>query len=217
MLDHVIRRVAPDGSRDIEAIFDGEHVAYGAVGFKNGANDSNEQKRGIREKFSSDLASALTVKPDLKVFAFLTNLQFTMGEQTQMKNEARKGGIEHCDILDRERLRIELDSPSGFFIRFQHLSVPLSEAEQASFLARYGEQIQDVVSTGFQRIERTLNRILFLQEAGDVLNSVFVQFRLRKSYPAGEIGHFRSFVSISLRAIKYDILGIWFGSTDKSN
>lgn len=206
-----------DGGRDIEAIFDGDGVAYGAVGFQNGANDSHDQKRSIRAKFSSDLTSALAARPDLKVFIFLTNLHFTIGEQSEMKDEARQRGIEQCDILDRERLRIELDSPGGFFIRFQHLGIPLSEAEQASFLARYGERIQEVVSTGFQRIERTLNRILFLNEAADVLDGIYVRFQLKKSYSAVEIGHFRAFVDIMLHAIKHDILMIWFGSSDKSN
>lgn len=206
----------PDGGRDIEGVFDGEYVAYGAVGFHNGANDSDEQKKRIRSKFSSDLRSALTAKPDLRVFAFLTNLHFTMGEQSAMKEEARSAGVDHCDVFDRERLRIELDSPSGFFVRFQHLGIPLSEAEQASFLSRYGDRIQEVVSTGFQRIERTLNRILFLQEAGNVLDGISVHFRLRKSYTAAEVGHFRAFVSVYLRAIKHDILAIWFGASDKS-
>lgn len=207
----------PDGGRDIEAMFDGGRLAYGAVGFQNSANDSDEQKKKIRTKFSSDLSSALAAKPDLKVFAFLTNLHFTMGEQSEMKDEAHQRGIEHCDILDRERLRIELDSPSGFFIRFQYLSIPLSEAEQASFLARYGEQIQQVVSTGFQRMERTLSRILFLQEAADVLGAIHVRFQLKTSYPAVEIGHFRAFVHIVLREIKHDIHEIVFGVSDKSD
>lgn len=206
----------PDGGRDIEAIYDGSHVAYGAVGFHNGANDSGEQKRQIRAKFTSDLASAMGAKSDLKVFVFLTNLQFTMGEQAGMKEEAQKAGIETCDILDRERLRIELDSAGGFFIRFQYLQIPLSEAEQASFLAHYGDRIQEVVSTGFQRIERTLSRILFLQEAADVLDGIYVRFRLKESYPASDIGHFRAFVRLYLRAVTHDILGLWFGSTDKS-
>lgn len=126
----------PDGGRDIEAVYDGDRTAFGAVGFQNSANDSAEQKKNIRAKYSSDLASALAARPELKVFAFLTNLHLTMGEQTDMKDEARRLGIEHCDILDRERLRIELDSPSGFFIRFQYLAIPLSGAEQTSFLAR---------------------------------------------------------------------------------
>ena len=207
----------PDGGRDIEAIFDSDRGVYGAVGFQNGASDSDDQKRTIRKKFSDDLTSALSAKPDLKVFTFMTNLRFTMGELSQMKEEAHKRGIEHCDILDRERLRIELDLPSGFFIRFQYLAIPLSEAEQASFLAQYGDRIQEVVSTGFQRVERTLNRILFLLEAADVLEGVVVRFQLKKSYAADEIVHFRAFVLIQLRAITHDILTIWFGSSDKPN
>ena len=82
----------PDGGRDIEAVFDGERIAYGAVGFQNGGNDSDEQKKQIRGKFSRDLKSALTAKSDLKVFPFLTNLNFTMGEQSAMKEEALKPG-----------------------------------------------------------------------------------------------------------------------------
>jgi hypothetical protein len=207
----------PDGGRDIEAIFDADRLAYGAVGFLNSANDSDEQKRKIRTKFSEDLVSALRAKPGLKAFAFLTNLRLTMGELSEMKGEAHRSGIEYCDILDRERLRIELDSPSGFFIRFQHLSIPLSEAEQASFLAQYGDRIQDVVSTGFQRIERTLNRIMFLHESADVLEGVVVRFQLKQSYAANEIAHFRAFVLIQLRAITHDIFTIWFGSSDKAD
>lgn len=49
----------PDGGRDIEAVLNGDCAAYGAVGFHNSANDSNDPKKRIRAKFSSDLASAL--------------------------------------------------------------------------------------------------------------------------------------------------------------
>jgi hypothetical protein len=206
----------PDGGRDIEALFEGDRVTFGAVGFANSANDSPEQKRVIRSKFSSDLDSAFSAEPKIKAFVFLTNLHFTMGEQQEMKEEARSRGIEHCDVLDRERLRIELDSPAGFFIRFQYLDIPLSEAEQASFLSRYGDRIQEVVSTGFERVERTLNRILFLQEAGDVLDGIYVRFSLKQPYPADQIGHFRAFVHVLLRAIKHDIVAIWFGSSDRA-
>lgn len=207
----------PDGGRDIEGLFDGSRIVYGAVGFQNGANDSAEQKRKVKAKFASDLKSALNAKPDLKVFAFLTNVRLTTGEQSRLIATARKTGIEHCDVIDRERLRIELDSPAGYFLRFQHLHIPLSEAEQASFLARYGDRIQEVVATGFQRIERTLNRVLFLQESADVLFGVYVRFQLKESYSASDIGHFRAFVSLSLRAIKHNIVSVLFGSADKSN
>jgi hypothetical protein len=102
-------------------------------------------------------------------------------------------------------------------VRFQYLDIPLSEAEQASFLAQYGDRIQEVVSTGFQRIERSLNRILFLHEAGDVLQGIHVRFQLKESYPATEVGHFRAFVSLFLHAVKHDILMMLFGSSDKTN
>lgn len=204
-----------DGGRDIEAIFDNDRIAYGAVGFTNSANDSSEQKKRIRKKYSADLKSALVAKSDLKVFVFFTNVHLTVGEKTEMESEARQAGIAHLDVFDRERLRIELDSPSGFFVRFQYLRIPLSEAEQASFLARYGDRIQEVVSTGFERIERTLGRILFLQESADVLDGVSVCFHLKRPYAADEINHFRAFVTLQLRAVKHDILSIWFGSSDK--
>ena len=163
-----------DGRRDIDAVFDGQFVAYGAVGFANGANNSKEQKKTIRKKFSDDLASALNTKPDLKIFAFLTNLHFTMGEQTQMKKEARKRGIEHCDVLERERLRIALDLPSGFFIRFQYLDIPLSRlSRQASshntaIVSRRSSQPdfrgsteRSIASFSFRRLPTYLTVLLF--------------------------------------------------------
>ena len=207
----------PDGGRDIEATYNNNREAYGAVGFINGANDSPVQNRKIRKKFRDDLASALATNPQLKVFAFLTNLHFTVGEQESLKIEAKKKGIEHCDILDRERIRIELDSPSGFFIRFQYLSIALSEAEQASFLAKYGDQIQDVVTSGFQRVEKTLKRLLFLSESSDVLRYITFRFIMKESYPANNIGHFRAFVYLTLREIKHNIFSIWFGSSDRAD
>lgn len=205
----------PDGGRDIEAVYDGERVAYGAVGFVNGANDGEDQKKKIRNKFSDDLKAALKAKPDLKVFVFMTNLHLSAGEQESLVAQAKNVGIEHCQVLERERLRIELDSPAGFFIRFQYLGIELSGADQASFLSRYGDRIHEVVSTGFGRIERTLNRILFLQESADVLQTLYVRFQLKENYPAAEIGHFRAFVMLQLRAITHGIFDITFGSSDR--
>ena len=101
-----------------------------------------------------------------------------------MKEEARKAGIGHCDILDRERLRIELDSPAGFFIRFQHLTIPSPRPSKRAFSPGMVTVSRRSSSTGFQRIERTLGRILFLQESADVLDGISVRFRLKQSYPS---------------------------------
>lgn len=129
--------VACVAGRDIEAMFYTGRPAYGAVGFANGANDPGEQKTATRREFASDLASVVTTNPNLKVFAFLTNVHFTMGEQDAMKQETKAAKIERCDVLDRKRLRIASDSPAEFFIRFRDFGILLSEAEQASFLSRY--------------------------------------------------------------------------------
>jgi hypothetical protein len=210
-------RGGPDGGRDIEAFFRDELLAYGAVGFVNQANDSKEQKKTISEKFTSDLDSALDSKEKPNVFVFFTNVNLTVGEKDALVDKARRRGITHCEILDRERLRITLDSPDGFSLRFQYLNITLSEEEQASFFARWGDDIQSVISTGFQRIEGTLNRLLFLQESTDPLNHLTLSFELKEKYSADEIGHFRLFCTMFLKEPKQKIFEIIFGSSDKSN
>lgn len=210
-------RGGPDGGRDIEATFRQEQRAYGAVGFVNQANDSDEQKKSIKGKFKSDLESALNADPKPTVFVFLTNINLTIGEKEALVQHAKAAGLVYCEIIDRERLRISLDSPDGFSIRFQYLGLPLSEEEQASFFAKWGDDIQSVISTGFQRLEKTLDRVLFLQEASDVMTSLTLAFELDRTYTAGEIGHFRAFCSMYLKEPKHKIFSILFGSSDKSN
>ena len=119
-------------------------------------------------------------------------------------------------IFDRERLRIALDNADGFALRFQILGRRLSDAEQATFFAKWGDDIQSLVSTGFQRLERSLDRLLFLSEANDVLDSLCIHFELDRIYKAEEIGHFRSFCHLFLREIKHNIISVLFGSTDRA-
>lgn len=206
-----------DGGRDIEAMYREDQIAYGAVGFVNQANDSEEQKKTIRAKFDSDLNSAISAEKRPSVFIFFTNINLTIGEKENLIAKAKKSEILFCEILDRERLRIALDSPDGFSIRFQYLNISLSEEEQASFFARWGDDIQSVISTGFQRIENILNRVLFFQESTDTLAHLTLSFELDKKYTAEEIGHFRLFCSMCLKEPKHKILSILFGSSDKSN
>lgn len=209
-------RGGPDGGRDIEAIFRHEQHAFAAIGFINQADDSEEKKKRIQGKFRDDLQSALDANPVPSAFFFLTNINFTVGEKDSLTLEAKAKGFGYCEIFDRERLRISLDSPDGFSIRFQYLGIPLSEEEQASFFAKWGDDIHSVISTGFQRIESTLDRVLFLQEASDVMASLVIGFELDRIYTADEIGHFRAFCSMYLKEPKHKILSVIFGSSDKS-
>ena len=210
-------RGGPDGGRDIQALYRENEISFGAIGFVNQANDSKEQKKINKKKFLADLKNAISANKDLTVFVFFTNINLTIGEKDIFIMQAKKEGILTCDIFDRERIRIILDSPDGFSIRFQYLNISLSEAEQASFFSRWGDDIQSVISSGFQKIESTFNRVLFLQEATEPIDNLTISFELDKIYDAEEIGHFRSFVQLTLKEPKHNIFSLLFGSTDKSS
>ena len=209
-------RGGPDGGRDIEARYRNEELTFGAVGFMNQANNSAEQKKVVQKKFKDDLDVALANDPKPRVFVFFTNNNFTVGEKDSLISIAKSKGFSHAEIFDRERIRMALDSTDGFAIRFQYLGIALSEAEQSSFFARWGDEIQSVIATGFQRVESSLDRILFLQEVQDVLSTLFVQFELDRTYAADEINHFRAFCYLHLKEPKLRIFEIVFGSTDRS-
>lgn len=206
-----------DGGRDLEAVYREAQTAYGAIGFVNQANDSNEQKKSIREKFLSDLKSALSSNEKVDAFVFFTNINLTIREKEKLINAAHVLNISHCEIFDRERIRISLDSPDGFSIRFQYLNIPLSEAEQASFFAQWGDDIQQIISTGFKSIENGINRLLFLEESSAPLHYLTISFELKEKYPAEAIGHFRAFCLVHLKEIKLNIFRFIFGASDKSN
>lgn len=55
-------RGGPDGGRDIQAVYRDEQTTFGAVGFVNQGNDSDEQKRIIKKKFLDDLESATSAE-----------------------------------------------------------------------------------------------------------------------------------------------------------
>lgn len=206
----------PDGGRDIQALFKEQQLAYGAVGFVNDACDSVEQKKKIKKKFKDDLTSALKGTERPEVFVFLTNLNLTVGEKNSLEHHAKLKGIHICEIMDRERLRITLDSPDGFSTRFQYLSLPLSEPEQASFFAKWGTEIDNVISTGFQSVNSKLDRILFLHEANEILEDFVITYQLDREYSADEIGHFRAFCYLYLKAPTDNAIAVIFGKSDKS-
>jgi hypothetical protein len=206
----------PDGGIDMDATFKSEQKAAGAIGFMVGANDSREQKKVIKKKFEKDARSARANDPQPFVFVFFTNIDLTQKEERDLKTHAVALGFAECDVFDRERLRVVLDSVDGFATRFQYLGISLSDAEQASFFARWGDDIQSVIATGFQRVERMLDRVLFLQETEQVLSGLSMVYELDRTYDADEIGHFRAFCDLLLLEPKHRIHQIFFGSTDRS-
>ena len=207
----------PDEGRDIEAIFNRSSRCFGAVGFINQANDSPKQKRDIKKKFQSDLTAARRAAPQLSAFMFFTNVNLTIGEKVDLDQLARKAGVEYSEVFDRERLRILLDAPDGLSLRFQYLGLALSEAEQATFFARWGDDIQAVISTGFGSLRKALARIHFFQEASFPLTHLTISLELDRVYKPEEIGHFRAFVHLQLKAPVEGLLNIFFGAADNSS
>jgi len=209
-------RGGPDGGGDIDATFQGEQKAIGAIGFVNQATDSNGHKTKAKKKFNADLKSALKAEPDLKVFVFFTNVNLTVSEKDALILEAKASGLAHCEVIDRERMRLVLDGADGLSIRFQALGMPMSEAEQATFFARWGDDIQNVIVDGFGEIKKSLNRMQFLQEMRFPLANLVIMLELDREYDAVEIGHFRFFVSLSLMEPRDGLIMVTFGTTDRA-
>ena len=159
-------------------------------------SDSATDRRWAKTKFGDDLKRALEEAPGLQGFVFLTHVELSVAERDSLALKARKAGIEFVDVLHRERLRILLDGPDGLAARFQFLRIPLSEAEQATFFARWGTQIQQLVTQRFENVERKLYRLEFLQECNSPVRSIWVLLSLKRRFTTDELGHFRVLVSV---------------------
>lgn len=207
-------RGGPDGGRDIEAMYEGKGLAYCAVGFVNQAVDSNEKKKEIKTKFKEDLANACNPVPKPNVFIFLTNINLTVTEKSDLIKLAKDKGFSHSEIFDRERLRVSLDSASGFAARFQYLGISLSEAEQRSFFAKWGDGIQSLISDNFINVTTHLSRIHFFQEAEAPLNHLSVMLLLDEPCTGDKLGHMRAFSSLWLKEFRHDVSSLLFGAVD---
>lgn len=172
----------PDGGRDIEAAFEGRRLAFGAVSFVNTANDSTSQKSQIKKKFRADLKSALNHKPDLDVFVFFTNIDLTPAEVEELGNQVPANGKLLVEIFHRERIRMALDSPSGFGYRYQYLDIKMSEDEQVTFFSEFGDQLQNLIARKFTDLDRSLERIEFFADKTSHLNWLQAVITLDQEY-----------------------------------
>ncbi|WP_337170174.1 hypothetical protein [Gemmatimonas aurantiaca] len=186
----------PDGGRDIEATMDDGRKVWIAVGFKNNTSDSSADVRSVRSKFSSDLERALKENSALEAFVFMTNVRLTTGAIGNLVKQARARGIAFCEVLTRERLRILLDGPDGLGIRFQYLRIPLSDAEQAAFFARWGTQFEKLVAQKFSAVDSQLARLEFLHDCQRPLRSIAIHVELNAPASLDELGHYRVLLTV---------------------
>jgi hypothetical protein len=204
----------PDGGRDIQGMYK-DYLCFGAVGFVNGANDAKQHRDQIKKKFKDDLESALTTKrdgtPAPKSFVFFTNVALTPTIREALQKQAYAKGISHCEIFDRERIRLILDSNRGYAIRFRYLDVPLSDAEQKDFFSAWADEINAAIGSGLRGIDQTTKRIQFLLEAQLSLNHLATVVKLDSSIWDVCKGEFFFQTGLDLRVHSDGLMGITFG------
>jgi len=204
----------PDGGRDLQGQYRGE-LFFGAVGFVNDATNLGRHRSQIERKFFEDLQSALGARGDggaqPKSFVFFTNVGLTPGIIERLQRNAYSLGLNHCDIFDRERMRIVLDSNRGYAIRFRYLDIPLSDAEQKDFFGAWADAINSLIGSGLREIDKRTKRVQFLLESQLLLDSLAVIVRLDSSVWDACAGRFFFQACVSLRVHSDGLTGVIFG------
>ena len=95
-----------------------------------------------------------------------------------------------------ERLRILLDNPAALRLPIQDLSVPMSESAWASFLERFGAQLERLMLTQLEAVEQQLARLEFFKDCANPLSEAGVFVQLRQGRSPHEMEHFRILVQI---------------------
>ena len=116
----------PDGGKDLVARKYGKKWVA-AVYFPNGDVEFKE----TRKKFDDDSEKLKSNGADGLVF--VTNQYLTNGEREILKERLKKKEFD-TDILHRERIGSMLDSPIGYGVRLEFLSINMEPEEQLSFV-----------------------------------------------------------------------------------
>ncbi len=189
-------RGGPDGARDLEAKFENETIAWIAIGFRNSASDSKDDRSWVKRKFTKDINSARDHGKELKTFGFMTNVYITANAKDKMRTYANELGFANCFIFDREHLRVILDSPDGMSFRYQYLAISLSDAEQAAFFGKWGKRLEDSIADMASSIDLKMSRIQFFLESNRPLKRFSFHFVLDEEYATNYPSHFRITSSI---------------------
>lgn len=204
----------PDGGRDIQGFYEGR-LCFGGVGFVNDASDTKQHREQIKSKFKDDLKNACKASSGEaslpSAFVFFTNVGLTPSIIDSLRKIAYSCGIEYCDIFDRERIRIILDSNRGYAIRLRYLDITLSDAEQKDFFSAWADQINSAIGSGFKSVDQATKRIQFLLEAQLPINHLSTIVKFKTSVWDACKGEFFFQTGLSLRVHSEGLLGIIYG------
>jgi hypothetical protein len=189
-------RGGPDNGRDLQARLEDGREIWIAVGFQNSVSDSRSERSQAKQKFKFDLRRALDCNPELAAFAFMTNVSLTVADKDNLLTMARTAGVSECLVFDREHLRVVLDSSEGLSVRYQYLNLALSEAEQATFFARWGTDLQHLISRSIKAVDTRLERIQFNQEKHQTLRNLIFLLEFARPLSLVDFPHVRALLLI---------------------
>ena len=118
----------------------------------------------IRNKFKHDLEGA--VRRGQAGFIFVTNQHIALTDRATLEELAASQG-KLCILFHRERIRGLLDSPAGYGVRLQFLSIPMNESEQLAYFASSGNKLEYAMERHTREIRNLARRIDYVRAGQD--------------------------------------------------
>jgi ribosomal protein L32 len=160
----------PDGGKDVLCKKDGRSCVV-AVYFPRG----QQEFRDTANKFDADLAK---VKAQSAAgFVFFTNQELTLSERAKLEDSADSIV---ADIYHLERIASCLDTPRGYGLRLEFLSIEMTKEEQVSFFNDRDQVLYEIRDNVASLIEKR-------SKAGHI-KTVYVEQPDRYSFSASIFG-----------------------------
>jgi hypothetical protein len=136
--------------------------------------------------------------PKPRAFVFFTNVDLTPAEVEELTSWGVAQGLSFVDFYWRERIRQVLDSPEGLAIRHQYLGMNMSEAEQASFFSRFGNDLERLMQGRLDTIERKIDGFEFGQWKAGTIRELSLELRFKQYEDSSRQRqeHFRVFLEL---------------------
>jgi fido (protein-threonine AMPylation protein) len=110
----------------------------------------------VKKKFSEDLDASTRYGRD--GFIFMTNQHLSPTERTILEKLA--GAVnKRALIMHREYLRVALDSPQGYGVRYRHLRVSMTPEEQFAYFSSTRDHMADAIADTARAIDRLATKI----------------------------------------------------------
>ena len=159
----------PDGLKDVICEKNGWNYV-GAAYFPG----SEKKFKDIKDKFLHDLAGVEKNKVDGIVF--VTNQPISPTERKLLVEIATDASAKAI-IYHLERIRLLLDSPSGYGLRLEYLDIDMSREEQLSFFSQWNRSFSEILKDhGMMIVNELSKKIDSLKEPAEQLERKVHEF-----------------------------------------